>query len=236
MESPARLAVAPAPSASLSLLEVPRRALPLPKVVLCDLDGTLIDTMPVLADLATDVLFEVYGMARGLARELYLTTCGLPFIKQLDSICPGDPRNGYASDLFESRKPARCRAARMPEGTVRALSRLRERGVRIVVSSNNGTANVDAFAADARFPFDLVLGYGHGMAKGKPHIEKAERTFLLSRKQMLFVGDSLHDGEIAEQEQIPFVGVAGTFSRERFLLRFPGKPVVQRFAELADLF
>jgi phosphoglycolate phosphatase-like HAD superfamily hydrolase len=210
--------------------------LPLPRVLLCDLDGTLIDTMPVLADLATDVLAEVYEMPRAFGREMYLATCGLPFIRQLDTICPGDPRNGHASDLFESRKPARCRAARMPEGTQRALVRLRERGVRIVVSSNNGTENVEAFAQDARFPFDLVLGYGDGMAKGRPHIELCERTFGVGRQQMLFTGDSLHDGEIAERESIPFVGVAGTFSKERFALRFPGQPVVQRFAEIADLF
>ena len=53
---------------------------------------------------------------------------------------------------------------------------------------------------------------------------------------MLFVGDSLHDGEIAEREGVPFVGVAGTFSVERFALRFPEVPVVKRFSALPDLF
>ena len=50
---------------------------------------------------------------------------------------------------------------------------------------------------------------------------------------MVLVGDSLHDGEIAEREGVRFVGVAGTFSRERFALRFPGLPVVDRLAEIA---
>jgi phosphoglycolate phosphatase-like HAD superfamily hydrolase len=53
---------------------------------------------------------------------------------------------------------------------------------------------------------------------------------------MLFVGDSLHDGEIAEREGMAFVGVAGTFSVERFALRFPGVPVLRRFGELPELF
>lgn len=52
---------------------------------------------------------------------------------------------------------------------------------------------------------------------------------------MLFVGDSLHDGEVAEAEGIPFVGVAGTFSFERFTLRFPHLPVVRRFGDLPGL-
>ena len=67
--------------------------LPLPKVLLCDLDGTLIDSMSTLADLATEVLEERYGTPRVLGRELYLATCGLPFERQLEEIFPGDPRN-----------------------------------------------------------------------------------------------------------------------------------------------
>jgi len=53
---------------------------------------------------------------------------------------------------------------------------------------------------------------------------------------MLFVGDSLHDGEIAEREGVPFVALATTFSPERFALRFPHVPVLRRFAALPELF
>jgi phosphoglycolate phosphatase-like HAD superfamily hydrolase len=211
-------------------------ALALPKVLLCDLDGTLIDTMPVLADLATEVMVGMYGIPKVLGRELYLATCGLPFIAQLGDIFPGDARNEAASDLFEASKPARCDSARMPADTRAALSELQRRGVRIAVSSNNGCKNVEAFAESSGFPFDLVMGYGNGLAKGRPHVQMVERVFGVGRGEMLFIGDSLHDGEIALVEGLPFVGVAGTFSKESFLLRFPGQPVVHRFAELLDLF
>ena len=209
---------------------------PLPKVLLCDLDGTLIDSMPTLADLATDVMAEVYGTPRALARELYVATCGLPFIRQLADIFPGDARNQRASDLFEGRKPARCNQIRMASDVERTLADLKSAGVAVVVSSNNGVENVAAFARHSGFAFDLVLGYGDGLAKGRPHIERAEAVFGVDRSEMLFVGDSLHDGEIAERESVPFVGIAGTFSYERFTLRFPHLPVVRRFAELPALF
>ena len=211
-------------------------ALALPKVLLCDLDGTLVDTMPVLADLATEVMVGMYGIPKVLGRELYLATCGLPFIAQLEDIFPGDSRNQAASDLFEASKPARCNSARMPADTRAALIELQRRGVCIAISSNNGRANVEAFAASADFPFDLVMGYGNGLAKGRPHVQMVERAFGVGRGEMLFIGDSLHDGEIALVECLSFVGVAGTFSKESFLLRFPGQPVVHRFAELLDLF
>jgi phosphoglycolate phosphatase-like HAD superfamily hydrolase len=214
----------------------PRTTLALPKVLLCDLDGTLIDTMPVLADLATEVIVGMYGIPKVLGRELYLATCGLPFIAQLEDIFPSDSRNPAASDLFEASKPARCGSARMPADTRAALVELQGRGVRLAVSSNNGRVNVETFANNSGFPFDLVMGYGDGLAKGRPHVQMVERAFGVGRGEMLFIGDSLHDGEIAVVEGLPFVGVAGTFSKESFQLRFPGKPVVQRFAELLDLF
>ena len=208
----------------------------LPKVLLCDLDGTLIDTMPVLADLATEVMIGIYGIARRLARELYLATCGLPFIQQLARIFPDDPRNASASELFESGKPSRCGLARMPADTRAALVALKHQGMRIAVSSNNGAQNVAAFSKSAGFPFDLVMGYGGGLAKGRPHVQMVERAIGVGRGEMLFVGDSLHDGEIALALGVPFVGMAGTFAKESFLLRFPGRPVIHRFAELLDLF
>ena len=211
-------------------------ALALPKVLLCDLDGTLIDTMPVLADLATEVMVGMYGIPKVLGRELYLATCGLPFIAQLEDIFPGDSRNQTASDLFEASKPARCNTARMPADTRAALVELQGRGVRVAVSSNNGRVNVETFAQNSGYPFDLVMGYGDGLAKGRPHVQMVERIFGVGRGEMLFIGDSLHDGEIAHVEGLPFVGLAGTFSKESFLLRFPGQPVVHRFAELLDLF
>ncbi len=210
--------------------------LPLPKVLLCDLDGTLIDTMPTLADIAAEVMERFYGTPGVLARELYLATCGLPFASQLEEIYPGDPRNRGASDSFEAAKPARCNKIQMPADTRRALDTLRAAGVRIVVSSNNGVENVDAFAQASSYEFSMTLGFGGGLAKGRPHFDAVSRFFQVDRQQMLFVGDSLHDGAIAEREGVPFVAVATTFAPERFMLRFPHVPVVRRFAALPALF
>jgi phosphoglycolate phosphatase-like HAD superfamily hydrolase len=233
-----------APSVPISELRASARSsstplstgLVVPKVLLCDLDGTLIDSMPTLAELATEVMAEVYGTPRALARELYIATCGLPFIRQLASIFPDDERNQMASHLFEAGKPDRCNQIRMGSDVEAALAQLKQRGMALVVSSNNGVENVASFARNAGTIFDLVLGFGEGLAKGRPHIERAEAVFGVDRSEMLFVGDSLHDGEIAEREAVPFVGLAGTFSYERFALRFPHVPIVRRFAEIPGLF
>jgi phosphoglycolate phosphatase len=210
--------------------------MPLPRVLLCDLDGTLIDSMPTLAEIAAEVMEEVYETPGILARELYLATCGLPFASQLEEIYPGDPRNEGASEMFESRKPDRCSRIQMAAETRRTLESLRAAGAKIVVSSNNGVSNVDTFARGSDFGFDLTLGFGGGLAKGRPHFDAVSRFFEVDRQEMLFVGDSLHDGEIAEREGVPFVAVSSTFSPERFMLRFPHIPVVRRFGALPELF
>jgi phosphoglycolate phosphatase-like HAD superfamily hydrolase len=227
---PQALPLGPLPAAPAT------RRIPRPDVLMCDLDGTLVDTMPILADLATQAINETYGMPRGLAREMYLTTSGLPFHQQLERIFPGDRRNADTAARYEAAKPERCRGARMTPDTRRALALLQTRGVQVVVSSNNGVDNVSAFARDSEFPFDLALGHdGNGFGKGRPHVEEVARSLGVRRSGMLFCGDSLYDGEVAQREGLRFVGVTGTFSRERFALRFPGTPVVDRLAQLVSL-
>ena len=186
-----------------------------PRAVVFDLDGTLVDTMPILADLASSVMSERFGITRERARELYLSTCGIPFADQLEAIYPEDPRNAEAADTFESAKPARCGDARMSRDTVAVLDRLRRRGLFLAISSNNGSDNVDRFVEENGYPFEMALGYGAGLRKGEPHFDRLCEAFDLGR----------HD--------LVFVGVTGTFSREQFaLLHHPAQRVINRLTEL----
>src|ERR1700742_4647011 len=67
--------------------------LPAPRAVLFDLDGTLIDTMQVFADVAADVMVRHHALDRTAARTAYLATSGIPFFQQLEKIVPGDASN-----------------------------------------------------------------------------------------------------------------------------------------------
>lgn len=207
-----------------------------PIAVLFDLDGTLIDTMQTFADVAADVMVEVHGAHRATVRAAYLETSGIPFFRQLELIMPGDPRNREAAAAFERRKVRAIADVTPSEITLVALRRLRQRGIRIGVCSNNFQDQVDRFVDDCPAPFELALGFGPGLAKGGPHFDRACSEFNCSREDLVFVGDSLADAEIARAEGVRFVGRLGTFDASAFYAASPASPVVQEIDELLALF
>lgn len=202
-----------------------------------DLDGTLIDTMGGFADLAAEVMAKRLGLEVAFARRRYMETSGIPFRQQLEVIAPGGAHNQASSDEFEERKRAVCDATSMDAETIAGLEQLRTLGLRLVVSSNGAQHFVDDFARRETFSFDLVLGFdaARDLAKGAPHVARTRDALGLELGQLLFVGDSLKDGELADACGIPFVGRTGTFTREDFLRRDPLGAAVDSIPELAQL-
>lgn len=202
-----------------------------------DMDGTLVDTMAAFAELACDVMERFHGAERRAARARYLETSGAPFVRQLETIHPGHGANAAAASAFEAQKRAICERAAMSERTVRALEGLRSHGMRLIVSSNAGQPFVDAFARRAGVPFELVFGFdpARGLEKGRPHVERALAHFGLAAEHLWFVGDSLHDGHLARECGVQFVGRVGTFSQRAFAERFPDAPSIHEIDELEGL-
>jgi phosphoglycolate phosphatase len=207
------------------------------RAVMFDLDGTLIDTMGGFADLAAEVMAKRLGLDLALARRRYMETSGIPFRQQLEVIAPGGAHNQASSDEFEERKRAVCDATSMDADTIRGLEQLRALGLKLVVSSNGAQHFVDDFARRETLPFDLVLGFdaAQDLAKGAPHVARTRTALRLELAELLFVGDSLKDGELADACGIPFIGRTGTFTREDFLRRDPAGAAVDSIPELAQI-
>ena len=207
------------------------------RAVMFDLDGTLIDTMGGFADLAAEVMQKRLGIDVTTARRRYLETSGIPFRQQLEVIAAGHAENQASSDEFEHRKRAVCDATSMDAETIAGLEALRALGLKLIVSSNAAQHFVDDFARRESFAFDLALGFeaARGMAKGKPHVAHTCKTLGLEIAELLFCGDSLKDGELADDCGIPFIGRTGTFHREDFLRRDPAGAAVDSIPELAQL-
>jgi phosphoglycolate phosphatase-like HAD superfamily hydrolase len=124
----------------------------------------------------------------------------------------------------------------MDDDAALALEELRDRGIVLAVSSNTKQAHVDRFAA--RYPglFELTLGFGPTLAKGEPHVSTVCDRLGVARSQLVFVGDSIRDGELAAACGLRFIGRTGTFGRDVIERKFPGAPVVDHVDELPSLF
>jgi phosphoglycolate phosphatase-like HAD superfamily hydrolase len=214
----------------------PTPSLPTPVAVLFDLDGTLIDTMDVFADVAADVMASHHRMDRRTARAAYLTTSGIPFFQQLEVIAPRDERNVAAAAEFERRKVEATRDVQPDPDAIEALTALRAEGIRVGVCSNNFQHQVDKFAAACPVPLDLALGFGAGLAKGPSHFARACATFGCTLDALVFVGDSLADAELARGSGVRFVAKLGTFGADAFLDLAPHAPAIGDLRELGTLF
>jgi phosphoglycolate phosphatase-like HAD superfamily hydrolase len=175
-----------------------------PKLLVFDLDGTLIDTMADYGDHAARLMEAAFGTPFDAARRLYFETSGLPFEKQLKIIYPDAPDTDVTADQFEAWKDSYLLTINLPKATHALLAAWRARGMRVVISSNNLETYVQRMAVD--WPVDVALGYRpvDQFGKGEPHFAWLEAHFSVSRADMLFVGDSLNDARIAARCKVTF--------------------------------
>lgn len=207
-----------------------------PRAVLFDLDGTLIDTMPAFADVAAAVMHAHHGLDPVVGRKAYLDTSGIPFFKQLEVIHPGDARNAAAAEEFERKKVEATLDVVPSAETLAGLAELRRGGCRIAVCSNNFQDQVDKFVDQCPGVLDLALGFGNGLAKGEPHFDRACETFGVTRADLVFVGDSLADAQLALAAGVRFVARLGTFDAPAFAEVAPGCPAITEIPQLLELF
>lgn len=197
-----------------------------------DFDGTLLDSMGSFQELAGRVIHETYGIARAKSEELYRATTGLPFCEQLEVLFPRHSSNERAAQTFETLKlDSFHRAMPFPE-VIDTLLALQRRDIFIAISSNNSQDNVERMVAELGIPADCLCGWENGHGKGDVHFDRIEVASGQGRDCMLFVGDSLHDAQLASDHNIAFAGRTGTFSRQEFHTHNKDTYVINTLQEL----
>jgi phosphoglycolate phosphatase-like HAD superfamily hydrolase len=205
------------------------------RVLVLDFDGTVADTMAYLTELAAGLLVGRYGMDREAARRAYVDTTGLPFVQQMEILYPGDERNVETVRLFETDKRESMDRFDLFPDVRPTIAALGEAGIRVCVSSGNFADLIEEFIASRDLEFDLVMGFRPGFEKGRDHFEYAMKEFGSDPESTVFVGDSIKDGERAEEAGIRFIAKTGLVTREEFTARFREIPVVSALAELLHI-
>jgi len=207
------------------------------RLVIFDLDGTLIDTMGSFADLAGCLIRDHYGWRFEIGRKRYLETSGVPFFQQLQTLFPNDTRNSKVANLFESLKISDFVRETISEKTRETLLALRDKEIRTAISSNNFYDLVKDFVWREDVPIDLALGFRQNFAKGQEHFDYISEYFSIPFGRMLFVGDSLTDAKRSEERNIRFVAKIGTFTEMEFGQVVNSKPLlcISKIHELLNI-
>lgn len=180
------------------------------KSIIFDLDGTLVDSAPLIAGILNEMLRE-RGSSRVLAaseaRE-YLTRGGAQLVTELlDSTCAEITLDlSRFRALYMARPtPAECLFPGVGDG-LRALSQL---GVRMAICSNKPQPLCDKIVADlALTPYcPIVVGSVAGVPlKPAPDLARLALAKLgAAPEECLYVGDSGVDRQTAENAGVPFL-------------------------------
>ncbi len=205
------------------------------KVMIFDFDGTTVDSMERLAEIAAEEITAAYDIPKEEAKRCYLETSGLPFSEQIERIVPNGERNLEVVDRFEKRKRDELLEYPLFPDTKMTLVELRKRGYIVVISSSNFKENVDRYLSENEVEVDLALGFKKGFGKGKPHFDYIMRTFEVDREEMIFIGDSPMDAKRARDYGVKFICKLGTFDEKMFEHNLD-IPFIYRLSDLLKLY
>ncbi len=192
------------PLAASPLLAAPPPAeLPAPRkvergVVLFDLDGTLLDDLGLISEVAGKVLSQAFGTPPEEARVHYLATTGMPFEAQLAQLYPEAPAalRAQTARTFHQRKVTEAYAKAKPFPEVpRLLRRLTQESWTLAVTTGAETEMADLLLEreGIRYWFEAVLGSSAGTKR--EHLVEYRRRYPVV--PIFLVGDSRFDMEAA---------------------------------------
>jgi phosphoglycolate phosphatase-like HAD superfamily hydrolase len=180
-------------------------------VIVFDVDGTILDDLAHISEVAADVMRNAFGTPADEARIHYLATTGLPFEAQLAQLYPDVPRTERhrVALLFHQRKAKEAYGTAHPFPEIpRVLKRLSHDQWTLVISTGAEKEIADLLLEreGIRYWFEALLGAGQGTKR--EHLAEYRRRY--PDVPIFLVGDSRFDMEAAAS--VPGVTALGRAS------------------------
>ncbi|MGL4852819.1 MAG: HAD family hydrolase [Phocaeicola sp.] len=211
------------------------------KLIIFDLDGTLLNTIGDLAAAVNHALTH-YGYPTH-SEEAYRFFVGNGIAKLLERALPADKKNAEEVDQLMSQflpyYTAHSADFTAPyPGTVELLKELQAKGYKLAVASNKHQAGTSELVAHyfAGITFCSVLGQREGVAT-KPHptiVHESVAAAGVTIEEALYVGDSNVDMETAQNAGVEAVGVAWGFRPRAELEAYKPLAVIDSAEELMN--
>lgn len=175
--------------------------------ILFDWNGTLVDDL--------DLCLEIHQKIRtraglpSLSKSDYLDQFGFPLVQFYQKVGFDlvQPSFETITEWFMDEYYQRDAEHQIFEDANRVLRALREQGYKLgILSASRHQRLVDSVSKLGLFPlFDRILGIKDDFASSKAdELHELMETEGLKPDQILFVGDTHHDAEIALDKQIPY--------------------------------
>jgi phosphoglycolate phosphatase-like HAD superfamily hydrolase len=213
------------------------------KILVCDWDGTLVDSMPKKRRNAATVFRELFGARESSVISAYRNYSGIPRRELFDEIgmesigrALTPEEFSKASDLFTKRNLSDMA---QPFPNVReTLQLFREWDIPVAVSSSSVAEELSPRVEKSGLLtyFTAVFASRPGFNKGVDHIEAVcKRLNIVCKGEILFVGDEIQDINLSLAAGVVPGVVTNTVSREK-LLDAGARFVFREFKEIINVF
>ncbi len=215
------------------------------KLVIFDLDGTLINTIADLAEASNYALSKQGIPGHSVQEYTQMVGHGVKnmLISALEKSLRTTPSEGQVQQALSDFTPYYVEHidvhTRPYPGMVELLNALNSKGVRLAVASNKFQAGAEKLIAEF-FPevdFVAVLGNKEGMPL-KPSAEVVNLILAkagVDKSECFYVGDSATDVKTAKNAGVECAGVTWGFRPESDLVQAGAEHIVKSAAELAAL-
>jgi len=217
-----------------------------PQMVLIDLDGTLVDSVPDLARSVDEMMVALERPTHGEAAVRNWVGNGVERLvkRALTGTLDGEPADAdfaRAYPIFlELYTAHNGEHARLYPGVQEGLSALRERGVRLGCVTNKAARFTEPLlqSLGVAEAFGIVIS-GDSLPEKKPSPQPllhAARHFGTPPARSLMVGDSISDVKAARAAGFPVVCVSYGYNHGRDIRDAAPDAVIDSLAELDHLF
>lgn len=198
------------------------------RLAIFDLDGTLLDSMPLLTKLAVHVLRPY---CPGSAQDAYLKTVGRPFAEQVDIIMQNSIHSSQEvkrTVISRYEELHRITAPYMPmaRGMRQMMWLAQSRSVKLALISSTSETIIASLQQFPHKMFHGIYGFRQDLPKAL-QMDLAIKDLGEKDAHVCYFGDTDYDAQIAAERDVKFRRVTCDTVHREFIAEFGGASVPQ---------